>query len=307
MILRDINCDDILDGNFGTLPFGPFLIGENDSISEMEDLMDKHEFYANRQFFDVYILLEMLSISSLAVEASQTFERAVARGAIVVQCVAMVLEKRRVQGPNLSAASGDPVLEGEVSEEEAAGGIEFRALLNLAETLAHSKDPQVRGFVKRLYAVLFKWFPDQPFRVQILRRLVDRFTSPTSSNQELDLELRILDILIFQEREVARPVLAMLKKAVDYANIDRAALWHQLRANKEELVRLREEKKTEIQTLTKEKSGITKKLSEFEAANTRLKVRGYFIFLLQECDYAGVFGRSVVINTVYQIAVGNES
>ncbi|CAN6841711.1 unnamed protein product [Brassica oleracea] len=271
MILRDINCDDSLDGNFGTLPLGPFLIGENDSISEMENLMDKHEFYANRQFFDVYILLEMLSISSLALEASQTFERAVARGTIVVQCVAMVLEKRRVQGPNLSATSGDAVLEGEVSEQEAGGGIEFSALLNLAETLARSKDPQVRGFVKRLYAVLFKWFPDQPCRVQILRRLVDRFTSPASSNGELDLELRILDILIFQEREIARPILAMLKKTVEHANIDRAALWHQLRVNKEELVRLKEEKKTEIQTLTKEKSGITKKLSESEAAKTRLK------------------------------------
>ncbi|KAG2308307.1 hypothetical protein Bca52824_028055 [Brassica carinata] len=261
MILRDINCDDILDGNFGTLPFGPFLIGENDSISEMEDLMDKHEFYVNRQFFDVYILLEMFSIS------------AVARGAIVVQCVTMVLEKRLVQGPNLSATSGDSVLEGEVSEEEAAGVIEFRALPNLAETLAHSKDPQVRGFVKRLYAILFKWFPDQPFRVQILRRLVDRFTSPTSSNQELDLELWILDILIFQEREVARPVLAMLKKTVEHVNMDRAALWHQLRANKIELVR--------------NLVYITKKLSESEAANTRLKVRDYFIFLLQEYDYAG--------------------
>ena len=48
-----------------------------------------------------------------------------------------------------------------------------------------------------------------------------------------------------------RPVLAILKKAVEHANIDRAALWHQLHANKEELVRLKEEKKTGIQTFNK--------------------------------------------------------
>lgn len=71
-------------------------------------------------------------------EASQTFERAIGRGTIVVQCAAMVLEKRRVQGPNLSATSGDPVLEGKISEEETTGWIEFRALLNLAEALISS-------------------------------------------------------------------------------------------------------------------------------------------------------------------------
>ncbi|KFK32582.1 hypothetical protein AALP_AA6G262000 [Arabis alpina] len=278
MILRDINCDDSLGGNFATLPCGPILLGENEIASKMADLLDEHEFYANRQFFDVYILLEMLSIPSLAVEASQTFERAVARGAIVAQSVAMVLEKLRVQGPNLSATSGDAtfrhqdhVLEGEGSEQPAAGGIEFRTILNLAETLAHSKDPQVRGFVKMLYTILFKCFPDQPFRIQILRRLVDRFTSPTSGSHDLDLDLEILAILIFQEQDVVRPVLAMLKKVVEHANLDRATLWHQLHANKEELVRLKEEKKTEIQSMTKEKSGITQKLSESEAANTRLK------------------------------------
>ncbi|CAN8284245.1 unnamed protein product [Cochlearia groenlandica] len=278
MILRDINCDDSLGGNFATLPCGPFLIGENETASEMADLMDEHEFYANRQFFDVYILLEMLSISCLAVEASQTFERAVARGAIVAQSVTMVLEKRCIQSPNLNVTSGDasfkhqdPVLEGEASEQQATGGVDFRTILNLAETLAHSKDLQVRGFVRMLYTILFKSFPDQPFRVQILRRLVDKFTSPTSSSHDFDIELEILAILIFQEQEVARPVLAMLKKVVEHANIDRAALWHQLRANKEEILRLKEEKKTEIQTLTKEKTGITQKLNESEAANTRLK------------------------------------
>ncbi|KAL0897627.1 hypothetical protein Bca101_081588 [Brassica carinata] len=190
MILRDINCDDILDGNFGTLPFGPFLIGENDSISEMEDLMDKHEFYVNRQFFDVYILLEMFSISSLAV--------------------------KHLKRPNLSATSGDSVLEGEVSEEEAAGVIEFRALPNLAETLAHSKDPQ--------------------------------------------------------EREVARPVLAMLKKTVEHVNMDRAALWHQLRANKIELVseseaantRLKSEMKNETDQFAREKKDLVEQFRDVE-------------------------------------------
>lgn len=284
MILRDINCDDSLGGNFATLPCGPFLLNENETASEMADLLDEHEFYASRQFFDVYILLEMLSIPCLAVEASQTFEKAVARGAIDAQSVAMVLEKLRVQGPNLSGTSGDAtfrhqdhVLEGETSEQPAAGGIEFRTILNLAETLAHSRDPQVRGFVKLLYTILFKCFPDQSFRIQILRRLVDRFTSPTSGSHDLDLELEILAILMFQEQDVGRPVLAMLKKVVEHANLDRATLWHQLHANKEELIRLKEEKKTEIQTMTKEKSGITHKLSESEAANTRLKVCYNFI------------------------------
>lgn len=104
----------------------------------MENLMDKHEFYANSQFFMstycskycpylLYMWRHLKLSKELLVEEPLLFSTA-----------AMVLEKRRVQGPNLSATSGDPVLEGKISEEETTGWIEFRALLNLAEALISS-------------------------------------------------------------------------------------------------------------------------------------------------------------------------
>ncbi|KAK9280699.1 hypothetical protein L1049_014397 [Liquidambar formosana] len=277
-ILRDIDSDDDFGENCSVTPGGLFLFGENGPTSERLHALDEQAFHACRHFSDIYILIEMLSIPCLAVEASQTFERAVARGAIVAQSVAMVLERRLTQKLNLNSRfvaendqPTDVVVEGETSEHLRAQRDDFTSILGLAETLALSRDLRVKGFVKMLYTILFKWYANESYRGRMLKRLVDRATSTTDSSREVDLELDILVILVSEEQEIVRPVLSMMREVAELANVDRAALWHQLCACEDEIIRIREERKAEIANMVKEKAILSQRLSESEATNNRLK------------------------------------
>lgn len=277
-ILRDIDCDDDFGDNCSTIPCGLFLFGENGPTSERLHAIDEQAFCATRHFSDIYLLIEMLSIPCLAVEASQTFERAVARGAFVAQSVAMVLESRLAQRLNFNSRfvaesfqHTDVVVEGETNEQLRAQRDDFSSVLGLAETLALSRDPRVKGFVKVLYTILFKWYADESYRGRMVKRLVDRATSTTDSSREIDLELEILVILVCEEQEIVRPVLSMMREVAELANVDRAALWHQLCTSEDEIIRMREERKAEISNLVKEKAIISQRLSESEATSNRLK------------------------------------
>ncbi|GMY29268.1 Ubiquitin carboxyl-terminal hydrolase 13 [Fagus crenata] len=277
-ILRDIDCDDDFGENCSQLPCGLFLFGEYGPTSERLHLVDEQAFRAGHHFSDIYILIEMLSIPCLAVEASQTFERAVARGAVVAQSVAMVLERRLAQRLNLNASfvaenyqHTDALVEGEDNEQLRIQPDDFTSFLGLAETLALSRDPCVKEFVKILYTILFKWYADESYRGRMLKRLVDRATSTTDNSREVDLDLDILVTLAFEEQEIIRPILSMMREVAELANVDRAALWHQLCASEDEIVRIREEKKAEISNIVREKAVVSQKLSEAEANNNRLK------------------------------------
>ncbi|XP_021691259.2 uncharacterized protein LOC110672713 isoform X1 [Hevea brasiliensis] len=277
-MLRDIESDDDFGYDSSALPCGLFLFGENGQAPERLHLMDKQAFHASCHFSDIYILIEMLSIPCLAVEASQTFERAIARGAIVAQSVAMVLERRLAQRLNFSARfvaenfqHADGVIEGEATEQLRIQRDDFNVVLGLAETMALSRDPCVKGFVKMLYTLLFKWYADESYRGRMLKRLVDHATSTTDNSRDVDLDLDILVILVCEEQEIAKPVLSMMREVAELANVDRAALWHQLCASEDEIVRMREEMKTEISNMVREKALLSQKLSESEATNNRLK------------------------------------
>lgn len=280
-ILRDIDCDNGFSENCSAVPCGIFLFGENCHTTERPEPVDEHPFRSGDHVSDIYILIEMLSIPCLAVDASQTFERAVARGAVVAQSVAMVLERRLARRISLTSEyvagnfqHADVVVEGELRAQQD----DFTPILSLAETLALSRDPHVKGFVKMLYTILFKWYADESYRLRILKRLVDRATSTTDSAREVDLDLDILATLICEEQEIVRPVLSMMREVAELANVDRAALWHQLCASEDEILRNREERKTEISNMAKEKAVISQKLNESEATNNRLKV-SVFMFV----------------------------
>ncbi|KAL6985250.1 hypothetical protein U1Q18_018628 [Sarracenia purpurea var. burkii] len=276
-ILRDIDCDSEYGDGGSAMPCGLFIFGENEPRSERLHAVDECAFCASHYFSDIFILIEMLSIPCLAVEASQSFERAVARGAIVAQSVAMVLERRLVRTLDFTSQfvaenfqHTDGVVEGETIEQLRAQRDDFTSVLGLAETLALSRDPRVRGFVKMLYTILFKC-TDDSYRSRMLKRLVDRATSTTDSKHEVDLDLEILVILICEEQEIVRPVLSMMREVAELANGDRAALWQQLCASEDEIIRIREERNAEISNMAKEKAIISQRLSESEATNTRLK------------------------------------
>ncbi|XP_058002081.1 uncharacterized protein LOC110654018 isoform X2 [Hevea brasiliensis] len=277
-ILRDIECDDDFGDDSSALPCGLFLFGENGSIPERFHVVDEQPFHASCHFSDIYVLIEMLSIPCLAVEASQTFDRAVARGAIMAQSVAMVLERRLTQRLNYNARfvaenfqHADVVIEGEASEHLRIQRDDFNVVLGLAETLALSRDPRVKGFVKMLYTLLFKWYADESYRVRMLKRLVDRATSTTDNSRDVDFDLDILVFLVCEEQEIVKPVLSMMREGAELANVDRAALWHQLCASEDEIIRMREERKTEISNIVREKTILSQKLSESESINNRLK------------------------------------
>lgn len=275
-ILRDIDCENDSDDSLA-VPCGIFLFGENCHTSERPPEVDGQAFVSAHHFADIYILIDMLSIPCLAVEASQTFERTVARGAIVAQSVAMVLERRFAHRLNLTSQyvenfpHTDGIVEGETFEQLTAQRDDFTSILGLAETLALSRDPRVKGFVKFLYTILFKWYADESYRLRILKRLVDRVTSARESACDVDLDLEILITLICEEQEIVRPVLSMMREVAELANVDRAALWHQLCAIEDEVMRIREERKVENATEAKEKSIMSQKLNELEATNNRLK------------------------------------
>ncbi|XP_061952227.1 uncharacterized protein LOC133674941 isoform X2 [Populus nigra] len=277
-ILRDIDCDDDLGDSCSTLPCGLFLFGENASAAERLQVVDEQTFHSSSHFSDIYILIEMLSIPCLALEASQTFERAVGRGAIMAQSVAIVLERRLAQRLNFNARfvaenfqQEDAILEGEASEQLRVQRDDFSVVLGLAETLAFSRDLCVKGFVKMLYTILFKWYANEPCRGRMLKRLVDHATSTTDNSRDVDLDLDILAILVCEEQEIVKPVLSMMREVAELANVDRAALWHQLCASEDEIIRMRDERKAEISNMAREKANLSQKLSDSEATNNRLK------------------------------------
>ncbi|XP_057958521.1 uncharacterized protein LOC131151284 [Malania oleifera] len=276
-ILRDIDSDDDFGDNCSALPCGLFLFGENGPTGGLH-AVDEQAFRACRYFSDIYILIEMLSIPCLAVEASQTFERAVARGVIMAQSVAMVLERRIAQRLNFNSRFAaenfqhtDVVAEGETNEQLRVQQDDFTSILGLAESLALSRDLRVKGFVKMLYTIVFKWYADESYRGRMLKRLVDRATSTTDSSREVDLDLDILVILACEEQEIVRPVLSMMREVAELANVDRSALWHQLCATEDEVIRVREEKKVEISNVMREKAILAQKLCESDVTTNRLK------------------------------------
>nr|KYP70193.1 Ubiquitin carboxyl-terminal hydrolase 12 [Cajanus cajan] len=97
------------------------------------------------------------------------------------------------------------------------------------------------------------------------------FEINTDNGREVDFDLDILVTLVCEEQDFIRPVLSMMREVAELANVDRAALWHQLCASEDEIIRVREESKTEISNMAKEKAIISQKLSESEATNNRLK------------------------------------
>ncbi|KAF1865155.1 hypothetical protein Lal_00004529 [Lupinus albus] len=278
-ILRDIDCDNDYGDSCSAVPCRVFLCGEHIIAPPGLHVVDEQTFRACRHFSDIYIMLEMLSIPCLAIEASQTFERAVARGAIHAQSVALVLESRLSQSFNGNARyvsenfeqHSDGIVEGDAGEQMGVQRDDFTLVLGLAETLALSRDRCVKEFVKLLYTILFRWYADESYRGKMLKRLVDRATSPTDNDREVDFDLDILVNLVCEEHEIIRPVLSMMREVAELANVDRAALWHQLCASEDEIIRIREESKTEISNMARENITISQKLSESEATNIRLK------------------------------------
>ncbi|KAL2522582.1 TRAF-like family protein [Forsythia ovata] len=87
------------------------------------------------------------------------------------------------QLPNLA-------VEGEALEQLTTQRDDFTSALGLAETLAFSRNLCVKGFVKMLYPMLFKWYTDESYRFRMLKRLVNCATSTIDTSREIDIDWR---------------------------------------------------------------------------------------------------------------------
>ncbi|XP_077214729.1 uncharacterized protein LOC143849557 [Tasmannia lanceolata] len=276
-MLKDIDSDCELGHNCIT-SCGPFPYCENGLTTEGLHVAEKQVVSAGRHMPDIHILIEMLSIPSLAVEASQVFERAIARGAFGDKSVAMVLESRHSKRLMINSRSisdnsqmKDILVDGKTNEPLPIQEDDFMRVLVLSESLALSRDTRVQDFVRMLYAMLFKMYADEAYRGRMLKGLVDRATSTTDDCREVDLDLDILVFLVREEEGLARPVISMMREVAELANVDHAALWHQLCASEDENIRAREERQTELSNLAREKAILSQRLSESEATANRLK------------------------------------
>lgn len=276
-ILRDIDSEFEIGDRCLAAP-GLIVCNENGSIAENLHLVNEQVLHAGCHFSDVYILIEMLSIPCLCVEAAQTFERGVSQGAIMDQWMALVLERRHVQRSlsssrsfNQSSQHKDLIEEGNFNDSLSFQDVDFTAILVLVETLALSSDPRVHEFVKSLYSLLFRIYTDEGYQVRMLKGLVDRATSSTENCRVVDLDLDILTFLVQEEEGISRPLLSMMREVAELANVDRAALWHQLCASEDENTRIREETQIQLLNMIKEKDIMSLRLSESEAATNRIK------------------------------------
>ncbi|KAH7433467.1 hypothetical protein KP509_07G070900 [Ceratopteris richardii] len=227
---------------------------------------------------DVDMLIEMLMVPCLRAEAQLVFERAIARGAFGGHSMIMVLERRYAQKHIMDSRCHLNGLQTAEASLSGAGNLystendeDFCELLGLAEKLALSRDLRVREFVSTLYAVMFKVYCSERYCEQMLRGLVERATSKVRDLLEVELSLDVLTFLIREEEGTARPVLCMMKEAVELADADRATLFQQLQVSEAATAVARTERQWELNSLIKEKAALSQKLAEAEAAQIRLK------------------------------------
>lgn len=276
-ILRDIDSDCELDGNCMTAPCGIFSYDVNGLAADEMHVGQEQVVDSCHHLSDVYILIEMLSIPGLFVDVSQVFERAVVRGAIGLRSVAMVLERRHSRSlayksiPVVDDSQDSQVLVDGETEPLPIQEDDFTSVLSLGEVLSLSRDTRVQDFVRMLYAIMFKIYAEEQYRVRMLKVLVDRATSTSDNCRVADIDMDVLVFLVREEDGIARPVLSMMREVVELAQVDRATLWHQLCAIEDENIRSREERQVEQSNFAREKSVLTQRLSESEASTSRLK------------------------------------
>ena len=277
-ILRDIDSDCELDGNFMTAHCGIFSCGVNGLSAEEMYAGQEQVVDSCHHLSDVYIMIEMLSIPGLFVDVSQVFERAIVRGAIGLRSVAMVLERRhsrRLSGksrPIVDDSQDKLVLVDGQNELLPIQDDDFTPVLSLGELLSLSRDIRVQDFVRMLYAIMYKIYSEEQYRVRMLKVLVDRAISTSGNCRAADIDMDVLVFLVREEDGIARPVLNMMQEVVELAQVDRATLWHQLCSIEDENIRTREERQAELSNLVREKTVLTQKLSDSEATTSRLKV-----------------------------------
>ncbi|XP_020579486.1 LOW QUALITY PROTEIN: uncharacterized protein LOC110024083 [Phalaenopsis equestris] len=279
LFLREIDSDCEPDGSCPATTCGHFSHGVNGLPTEPTDESQERIIDGCLHICDVYILVEMLSVSNLFAETSEVFEKALLKGAIGLQSIAMVLEKRHSHKLDVRSklSADDPndkqVLVGGNDEQFSFHEDDFSSILSLGGVLSVSRHPRVQDFVRMLYAIMFKIYSEEHYKLRMLKGLVDRAANNTSESCEgFDIDMDVLVFLVREEEGIARLVLNMMREVSQLAQVDRASLWHQLCATEDELIHSREGWKVEHDKLVREKADLVHSLKESEATNSILKI-----------------------------------
>ncbi|RRT80257.1 hypothetical protein B296_00023607 [Ensete ventricosum] len=260
-IISDIDSDSELDGTC-TVSCGTCENGTNGVSPGGMHVGKDQVVHGCHNHTDVYILVEMLSIPGLFVEVSQVFERSLIRGAIGLQSVALVLERRHSQRLNIKSRSivddsqNRQALVDENIDSLPVQEDDFTSVLSLGEVLSLSRDTRVQDFVRMLYAIMFKIYAEEHYRFRMLKGLVERATNVSNSCRVVDIDMDVLVFLVREEDGIARPVLNMLREVAEVSQVDRANLWHQICAVEDENIRFREERQEEITNFAHEKAAL---------------------------------------------------
>lgn len=279
LFLREIDSDCEPDGSCLATTCGYVSFDVNELPAEATYERQDHLMHGCLHVCDVYILVEMLSVPGLFSEVSEVFERALLKGTIGLQSVAMVLEKRYSQKLDVRSqlATDDPnakqVMVDENAEQLSIQDDDFASILSLGGVLSVSRHPRVQDFVRMLYAIMFKIYSEENYRLRMLKGLVDRAVNNTSEScQGFDIDMDVLVFLVREEEGIARPVLNMMREVAQLAQVDRASLWHQLCAAEDELIRSRDDSKIEHDKFARENTDLINKLKESDANNFSLKI-----------------------------------
>ncbi|XP_022729174.1 uncharacterized protein LOC111284647 isoform X2 [Durio zibethinus] len=260
-MLRKIDSVFSLDQKHLTNGIRPSSSGEN-------GLTTKSLHTGVLHFSDIFMLLEMLAIPSIAVQTTQVFEKGIANGFITYHLVEMVLEKcASVLGVHLVSSEEHQSGNTETAGKGSIGSLYteevFKLVFVLADKLFLSRHSRVHGFLRKFYSILYRLFAGENYQKKMLRRLVDHAISAANNCSETSLD--VLVFLVQKECKAARLVLSMIRDDIQLANSDLSALQSQLRAREDEYSCAEEELQTELSKMRIEKLTLLERLHESDA------------------------------------------
>ncbi|XVE71506.1 hypothetical protein DITRI_Ditri10aG0156300 [Diplodiscus trichospermus] len=249
--------------------------GIRSSSSSENGLATKTLHAGDHHFSDIFMLLAMLAIPSIATETTQAFEKGIANGFITYHLVEMVLEKyASILGVNVVSSGKHQFGNTETTGKGSMGSFYpeevFTWVFGIADKLFLSRHSQVHGFLRKFYSVLFRLFADENYHKKMLRRLVEHAMSAANNCSETSLD--VLVFLVQKEIKIARLVLSMIIDDFRLANSYRSALQSQLRARVDEYSLSQEELQTKLSKTRIEKSNLLERLQGSKAATLRYKL-----------------------------------
>ncbi|KAG8491670.1 hypothetical protein CXB51_014908 [Gossypium anomalum] len=192
-------------------------------------------------FSDIFMLLKMLAIPSIANQTMRAFEKGIANGFITHHLAE--IEKW-----------------GSSYTERA-----FILVFGIAEKLLQSRRPPVLEFLRKFYSMLFKLFNDENYQKKMLRKLVDHAMSAANNCSKTSLDMLVF--LVHKECKVAELVLSMARDDFQLANFDLSTLRSKLDTRTDEYRHVEEDLKTNLERRKIEESILLQCLREAEVTS----------------------------------------